>query len=184
MSRPILKQFNRSILLSFFSVAMMAVPAAKAATIWNGPQLSFTKVNGGNPNLPANQDRIVGDLWLTRGSSQGLFNIHNEAGFSHFLSPSGTQWADGALANFASLSYTDWNTWAKGLHGGPSSTVGINAVVHIVPDDIYFSIKFTSWTSGGAGGGFSYLRSTQVPEPSAGLLLAAGLVLAARRWRR
>jgi hypothetical protein len=33
-------------------------------------------------------------------------------------------------------------------------------VVHLITDDIYIDIKFLSWTSGGAGGGFSYERST------------------------
>src|SRR5689334_18937582 len=156
-------------------VALSAVPAS-AATVWNGPVISFTKANGSNPTLAANQDRLTSNVWISRGSSQGIYNAQNEGGFGHFVSPAGTQWADGALANFASLSYTDWNSWAKGVHAGPPSTVGVNAVVHLVADDIYLSVKFTSWTSGGAGGGFSYLRSTPVPEPSVALLVATAIV--------
>jgi hypothetical protein len=151
---------------------------AQAATIWNGPNITFTKASGGNPSLAANQDRMTSDIWLTRGSSQGLFNANAEAGFSHFSSPTGTAWADGTLANYASLSYTDWNSWVKGVHGGPTTTVGVNAVLHLIPDDVYLQIKFTSWTSSGAGGGFSYQRSSlQVPEPSTGLLALAGLAI-------
>src|ERR1051326_5602148 len=130
-------------------------------TIWNGQLISFNKGNFTDPTQAANQDRITGDLWLTRGSSQGLYNAHNEGFFSHFSSPAGTQWATGSLSNYATLSYTDWNSWAKGVNAGPPSTIGIQAVVHIIPDDIYFSIKFTSWQASG-GGGFSYLRSPAV----------------------
>ena len=171
--------------LIYSSIIVLAVSAVQGApTIWNGPLTNFTKINGANPSLAANQDRLTLDVWLTRGSSQGLYNANAEGFYSHFFSPSGTEWANGTLANYASLSYTDWNSWAKGVNAGPPSTVGVDAVLHLIPDDVYLSVKFTSWTSGGAGGGFSYTRSTPgpVPEPSAGLLLLAGLGLIARRF--
>src|SRR5436190_3669938 len=152
----------------------IALTTQAAPTIWNGPNTNFTKANGANPTLAANQDRLTSTVWLTRGASQVLYNANLEAAFSHFASPSGTQWATGFLTNFASLSYTDWNSWAKGVNGGPPTTVGVNAVVHLVADDIYFAIRFNSWASGGAGGsgGFSYTRSTpsNIPEPSSAAL--------------
>jgi hypothetical protein len=178
------KTWIRRIALVLLLVANAAQQAKAAPTIWNGPLTNFTHVNFSNPSLAANQDRLTSDVWITRGASQGLYNAFDEGGFSHFFSPQGTQWADGSLANYASLTYTDWNSWAKGVHGGPQTTVGVNAVVHIIPDDIYLSVRFTSWTGGGGGGGFSYIRSTMVvPEPASGLLLLAGLgLLATRRF--
>ena len=166
--------------------ATSVVRVDAAPTIWNGPTTNFTHINGSNPFLAANQDRLTSDIWITRGSSQGLFNAFNEGGFGHFASPSGTQWATGFLTNYASLSYTDWNSWAKGVNAGPPSTVGVNAVLHLIPDDIYLSVRFTSWSSGGIGGGFSYTRSTPlvVPEPSSALLLLGGLALLAKTARR
>jgi hypothetical protein len=166
-------------------LAASALQLRAAPIIWNGPLTSFTKPNFGNPALAANQDRLTSDIWLTRSSSFGLYNANTEAGFSHFFSPAGTEWANGSLANYASLTYTDWNSWAKGINAGPPSTVGINAVVHLIPDDIYLSVRFTSWTASGAGGGFSYLRSTPVPEPSVALVVIGGLAVlcAARRLR-
>jgi hypothetical protein len=158
-------------------VLLTLVVPASGATLWTGPTITFTKLNGANPSLAANQDRMTADIWLTRGSSQGLYNASSEAGFAHFLSPAGTQWADGTLANYASLTYHDWNSWAKGVHAGPPSTVGVDAVLHLIPDDTYLSIRFTSWAGAGAGG-FSYVRSTMVvPEPSTGLLLVSGLAV-------
>jgi hypothetical protein len=184
MNLALVKRPNRRFLLLVVTAATLVAPFAQAATIWNGPVLSYTRPNGVNGALAANQDRMAPDLWLARSSSQGLYNARTEGGFTHFDSPDGTEWANGSLSNYASLTYQDWNSWAKGVNAGPPSTVGVNAVLHIIPDDIYLSIKFTSWTGGGGGGGFSYLRSSPIPEPSAAMLITAGLVLVARRWRR
>jgi hypothetical protein len=50
--------------------------------------------------------------------------------------------------------------------------VGKNAVLHLISDDIYLSVKFTAW--GGSGtNGFAYTRST--PPPAAPLMTGARL---------
>jgi hypothetical protein len=131
----------------------------EGATIWSGSPITFTNIAGSDPTLPANQDRLTATVWITRGTSQGIYNIEQEPdGFAHFLSPKDTAWADGTIANYGSLAYTDWDTWAKLDHGGPPNTVGVNAVMHLITDDIYLNVTFTSW--GGNGGGFAYSRST------------------------
>src|SRR5258705_1283930 len=153
------------------SVLWLLAISAQAATIGNGPTISFTKSDYANPLLAENQDRLTANVWITRGSSQGLFNANTESRFTHSLSPAGTEWANGSLENYATLSYTDWNHWAKGVNPNPYATVGVQAVLHLIADDIYLSVQFTSWTGGDPvggfsyGGGFSYLRSTPVPEP-------------------
>ncbi len=121
----------------------------EAATIWNGPPITASDTTA--------PDQITANVWLTRGSSQGLYNAVTESGFTHFFSPADTEWADGTTANYAMLSYSDWNTWAKNGHGGPPGTIGVNAVVHLITDDIYIDIQFTSWSIGGA---YSYQRAT------------------------
>jgi glucose/arabinose dehydrogenase len=131
-----------------------------AATVWSGPLTTFIKTSGADPTQAANQDRITPNVWLTRGNLDGLYNAKTEAGFTHFLSPADTEWANGTTADYATLSYTDWNHWAKGVNPSPPSTVGINAVLHLISDDIYLDIKFISWAGGGSGGGFAYQRST------------------------
>jgi PEP-CTERM motif len=120
-------------------------------------------------------------FWLTRADTQGPFNIRSEPAYTHNLSPSGTEWAFGTAADFATLTYTTWEMWAA---NNPPATVGRDAVVHLISDDIYLDVKFTSWTNSG-GGGFSYVRSTApVPEPgSFALLGTAALVTLARRPR-
>jgi glucose/arabinose dehydrogenase len=132
--------------------------ASEAATVWTGPVTAFTDPAGSDPTLPANQDRLTPNVWITRGLENGIYNAKTETGFTHFFSPADTEWADGTTANYSSLSYTDWNTWAKNVHGGPPNTVGVNAVAHLISDNIYLDLKFTSWAV--TGGGFSYQRST------------------------
>ena len=132
-----------------------------APTIWNGPAITFSKAAQANHTLPANQDRMTDQVWLTRASTQGLFNIKSELGFVHALSPAGTEWAYGTTANYDTLTYANWETWTGGQGGGPPSTVGNDAVVHLIAENIYLDIKFTSW--GGNGGAFAYTRSTPTP---------------------
>jgi Bacterial Ig domain len=115
-------------------------------------------VAGSDPTLPANQDRLTPNVWITRALQEGIYNAKTETGFTHFLSPADMEWADGTTANYSSLSYTDWDTWAKNIHGGPPNTVGVNAVMHLISDNIYLDAKFTSWAV--SGGGFSWQRST------------------------
>src|SRR5438034_4501327 len=96
-----------ALLPALLVVAQLAAPVATdAATVWNGPAISFSKSSTADPTLPANQDRITANVWLTRGGSQGLYNAKTEASFTHFFSPADTQWANGTTANYCSLSYT------------------------------------------------------------------------------
>ena len=136
---------------------LTAPVTAEAATVWTGPKVVFTNANGADPNQAANQDRLTSNVWLTRGGSQGLYNVAREAFFTHSVSPADTEWASGTTANYASLKYTDWETWAKSV-GNPPATPGVNAVLHLKTDGIYLDIKFLSWSE--RSGGFSYERST------------------------
>ncbi|HVM50544.1 MAG TPA: PQQ-dependent sugar dehydrogenase [Candidatus Acidoferrum sp.] len=141
---------------------LLAPLELSAATVWTGPVTNFTDLDGSDPTQPRNQDRLTANVWITRGSSQGIYNAATETGFTHFFSPQDTEWANGTLANYASLSYTDWDTWAKNVNGGPPFTVGVPAVVHLIAEDIYLSVQFTEW--GEQTGGFSWQRST--PQPA------------------
>jgi len=159
--------------------ALTSLPAG-ATEIWNGPMMNFTNLAGSDPTLPSSQDRITLDVWLTRGYTRGLYNAAVESGYSS-LSPVGTEWAYGELANYASLNYQTWVDW-NGHH--PPSMVGQDAVLHLISDDTYLAIQFTSWNIG--SGGFSYSRSTPpVPEPaSARLLLTVTVACAGLATRR
>ena len=133
---------------------------AHAATIWNGPLVTFTQAAAfTDPPTPGDRDPLTANVSLTRGSSAGMFNGLAESYYTHNLSPAGTEWAFGDIANYASLSYTSWETLGSGR---PVFTLpGQQLVVHLIADDIYLSLKFTYLGGGIVGGsGFSYVRSS------------------------
>ena len=122
--------------------------------------MTFTKAGFADHTLAANQDRITASVWLTRANTRGLFNIVAEGAYIDNVSPTNTEWADGILANYASLTYQPWEAWAGGAPNIPS-IVGRAAVLHIISQNIYIGITFTAWGQGmTAGGNFSYQRTT------------------------
>ncbi|MCA9239446.1 MAG: hypothetical protein KDA37_04570 [Planctomycetales bacterium] len=141
------------------AICALALPRAAAAqTFWTGPALVFSKPAFADATLEENQDRLTSGVWITRGSTQGLYNAAEESGYSN-LSPAGTEWAFGSLASdVETLSFSSWKQW----HGSqPLTAVGLPAVLHLIADDIYIDIQMLSWGQGdGGGGAFSYRRST------------------------
>ncbi len=151
-NHPVGRRLSRDLgLLLFWAV----VYGADAATIWNGPLITYSQP-ASDPTQPANQDRLTAGVWLTRAASGGLFNAVTETSASAD-SPADTEWAFGTLDNYASLSYTNWLAWLNGQ--SPVTLVGQQALVHLISEDIYISVQFTVWGSHGAGG-FAYQRST------------------------
>jgi hypothetical protein len=154
---------------------------AQGVIIWDGPIITFNHPDGVGTSV---QDQLTPGVSLTRDLSQGLFNIAAEGAYTHFSSPEDTAWAYGSLADYSSLSYVNWEQW-NGRH--PPGMVGQPAVVHLISENIYLSLTFTSW--GGPGGSYSYDRSTPsaVPEPSvralAGLSGLCALAVRARKKR-
>lgn len=127
-----------------------------APIIWTGPEISFTKANGADPGQAANQDRLTDNVWITRGNSGGqIFNIVVESSHNKGASPIGTEWAVGSLADWESLNFLPFRSAVS----KPKNVAGKNLVLHLIDDNIYLSVRFTSWAQG-QGGGFSYMRST------------------------
>ncbi len=155
-----MKPHTQYILIGLCLAALPAPFSVRAATVWNGPPTNFTQtVPYENP--PGDRDQLTANVALTRatpvGSTQtgGIFNAVTESAFTKFTSPADTEWAVGALADYATLTYTDW---ASVNGGGPvHNLVGQQLVVHLISDDIYLSLQFTNLPS---GPGFSYIRST------------------------
>ncbi|MEO1032171.1 MAG: T9SS type A sorting domain-containing protein [Bacteroidota bacterium] len=136
---------------------LLSMSQFSAQTTWTGPMTTFTKTNNADWTLEANQDRITDNVWITRANNQGIFNIVTESSYADFSSPADTEWAIGTTANIGSLMFQNWEDTSG---SNPPSLVNQDMVVHLITDDIYIDIKFLSWQSGGAGGGFSYERST------------------------
>ena len=132
---------------------------AMGQEVWSGRTLFFEKADFADWTLEGNEDRITDNVWITRQNTRGIFNIAQESSYTNDLSPADTEWATGDAVDWASLTFQTWEQW----HGSnPPGSVGVDAVVHLITDDIYIDIRFESWTSGGLGGGFSYYRAPDV----------------------
>jgi hypothetical protein len=166
-----------------------------AQTIWSGFDVSFTKPDTGDVNDPANQDRITDNVWLTRGGTGGIYNINQESFYATNISPTDTEWATEVVpenegepivaTNWEDLTFTDWRTSYGGMFALLENIILVPAVVHLITDDVYLDVQFTSWTQG--GGGFSYDRGDgTVPPPTSGDYNGNGVVDAADYvvWRK
>ena len=130
---------------------------SSSATIWKGTTTTFTKLDGADPSKAENQDRITANVWITRGNSGGqIYNAANESNSDKNTSPTGTKWALGTIDKVSSLSFKNF----RSAVGSPKDVVGKDLVMHLETDNIFLSVKFTSWSSG-KGGGFAYQRSTK-----------------------
>ena len=127
-----------------------------SSVVWNGAIKSFEKKDGADPNNQINQDRLTSRVWITRGNNGGqIYNKAVEDSSDKSESPSGTEWSMGNINDIESLIFTSFRIAV----GKPQDVVGKDLVLHLIEDDIYLSVKFTSW-SGGKKGGFAYDRST------------------------
>jgi len=136
-----------------FFVLLVLLTSSRAATIWTGPNITWTK-SGATPS-----DTIVpGKVVLRRGSSQVLYNTAaGESSANVSTSPKDTLWAFGDIANATTLSYKSLAAYRDGNLA--KAIMNKPMVVHLVAEDIYFSIKFTVWGQHGSGT-VSYIRST------------------------
>ena len=127
-----------------------------SSNIWSGPTVQFIKENGSNPSQESNQDRITSNVWITRGNGGQIFNIAKENSADKGDSPAGTLWAKGSIDNIDNLTFEPF----RQAVGQPKAVVGSELVLYLVDDDIYLSVKFTSWSQGQKGG-FAYERSSE-----------------------
>ncbi|MBZ0172106.1 MAG: hypothetical protein K8E66_06990, partial [Phycisphaerales bacterium] len=151
-------------IIATIAVCAAAASITSAQQVYTGLDFEFSKASGADHTLPENQDRMTGNVWITRAKTQGIFNIAQETSFTGFgansPSPIGTRWAFGSAADHQFLNFTTWGF----THGGnPPGLIGQDLVVHLVDDDIYLDIRFTAWGQG-FGGAFTYLRSV-IPGP-------------------
>ena len=59
--------------------------------------VTFTKQDYADPSMAENQDRITGNVWITRGTNQPLYNAALESGYQdESISPEGYRLGTGA----------------------------------------------------------------------------------------
>ena len=127
-----------------------------SSNIWDGPTVVFSKADGADFTLESNQDRITSNVWITRGNGGQIFNIAKENSADKGDSPIGTLWAKGNINNIDNLTFQPFRLGA----GQPKAVVGTDLVLFLVEDNVYLSVKFTSWSQGQKGG-FAYERSSK-----------------------
>lgn len=137
---------------------LVAGSLAQASTVWDGPTNGFYHAVSGA------SDEITTNVIITRGGSGGLYNSFLESGATGGVSPKGTLWAQGTLAN-TNLSYAACPMEA---HGSPSQYIGHTFVVHLLTNDIYLQLTLTNWLGEGGSGDttFGYTRSSPTVPPS------------------
>ncbi len=124
---------------------------------WTGATMTFTKEAGADPTEEANQDRITDNVWITRDNDGGqIFNIKTETMDDKNASPAGTEWAVGTIDEVDNLTFRPF----RDALGKPKNQIGTDLVAHLIADDVYLSVKITSWDEEKAGG-FAYERSTE-----------------------
>ncbi|MEM9185907.1 MAG: dockerin type I domain-containing protein [Planctomycetota bacterium] len=162
-----------TLLIAAILALLARLAPASAATVWSGPETTFTRP----PGEPDVVDPLTGNVVLARGNLRGLYNavVEESGGGQNSSTPTGTLWATsinnpGAVIDAAQFADLDFDTWYNAYGGGNLAVniPGTEAVVHLVADDIYLNLRVTIWDAGNAGGngGFSYSRST----PATGVL--------------
>jgi hypothetical protein len=145
-----------------------ALRTSATPTFWTGPVMTFSHAAFSDPVTSA--DRLttnhvgadaVHNVWLTRATTQPLYNVAAESGWNLSLSPTNTMWvlASGQLTNAASLTYGTFGVVVGRPTHSPGLSVNKTFFVHILSDDIYLSLKLTQWGNND-GGSFTYDRST------------------------
>ena len=120
-------------------------------------------------------DYITSKVALARDDAANpIFNSVFETFDSDTDGPKGTLWAIGTIAG-GGLS---WDTFKSTLGGSVGSNIldsGYNPMVmHLTDEDLYVDVEFTSWTTGGNGGGFAYTRSAVNEVDSTDSIIYAG----------
>jgi len=125
--------------------------------VWTGATVTFSKEAGADPTNEANQDRITDNVWITRGNAGGqIYNAASETVADKDASPADTEWAIGTIDQIDDLEFKPFReTLSK-----PKNQVGTDLVLHLITDNIYLSMKITSWDEGRTNGGFAYERSS------------------------
>jgi hypothetical protein len=156
-SQPIV--FLQKIILAFLLVAMSS---ANASTIWNGPNIGFYHASSdGDP-----VDTLTTIVKLTRSTGGGgLYNSAIETGAASGISPKGTAWATGTLAQFTNGVVLTFGACPLEAGHHPPGFIGTTYVVHLITNDIYLQLTLTNWggTSGIGDKSFGYIRSTPAP---------------------
>jgi hypothetical protein len=129
-------------------------------TVTYGPEVSFSTGAYGTE-----VDVIIpGELEITRGNNQGIYNSAKEGGYERggsWTSPRNTLWNSDPWNDVSNTPYRSYQYWRNSYRnkvGTPNIGI-LEFIMKHVPTNRYWLIKFTGWGQGyGNGGSFSYTR--------------------------
>lgn len=103
-------------------------------------------------------DTINDNVALTRGNgSGGIYNILAEDSWSNSTSPAGTLWNRDGWDDLSNIETRNYVNFRAALDNEIGNKVLNSELIMYLPDtDEYYAVKFSQWTQGGNGGGFSY----------------------------
>ena len=117
----------------------LANSAAAVPTIWSGLSMTFTRPADGPSTDPANQDRITSNVWLTRDTLEGIYNIKQETEYDKptFHAPTDTLWATDlnnagktiAATNYQDLTFTYWRDAYGGQVGSYNRSIATRSSI-------------------------------------------------------
>jgi hypothetical protein len=121
-----------------------------------GDEILFAKENNEEQIDIIDEDN---DIAITRGVEDGIYNPLQEEEWDSDESPKGTLWNADGYDNFKDVPLRNYTTFYEALKFAIGDYILTSDLIMYVPSiNKYFKVKFTSWTSGGNGGGFSYIR--------------------------
>ena len=168
----------------FIATLLIAIPFfASSQIIWDGPDITFTKLNGAAFWEEGGYDKITDNVWITRDDMHGepFFNFHNEDLFlpiemqellQNPCSPSNTKWAAGTTEDINGLEFVCFESLLPidDIFGIDDTTNlfadnPLELVLHIIDANIYIDLILTYYNPYVGNfeqntGGFSYTRST------------------------
>ena len=135
-----------------------------AQTIWNSNTVTFNKV------ALEDADPITQHVILTRGENKGIYNSASETVCTS-ISPMDTEWAEGTTADWSNLVFESFSNGVGLGNNGFRAPENTPLVLHLITDDIYIDITFTSW---GSNGSFTYERASSAEGNNSKSLLNIG----------
>jgi hypothetical protein len=159
-------------------------PALGNLTLTNNPlraiPVTFTKVDNGNEiDIIIPDDGNGSGVGITRGVNNGIYNPYRESGWDQEISPNGTLWNLGNTDDLSDISSRTYLPFYAAYDGQLGNRVpGSTAIMYVPDNNNYYLIEWQSWTQGGNGGGFSYIRTEiDVTQVEQGLRFSDGTVL-------
>lgn len=156
----------------------------------NGGSFAYTRTPITNPNYFKKNDygneidTFVEDdpegtgVGITRGENQGIYNPYQDEGWDS-NGPTGTEWSSDGWYNLSDLETRNYTSFIDAVGGQlGNNVIGMNLIMHILSTDLYYAIKFLSWTPGSNGGGFSYIKyRINLNKINEGITFADGTLL-------